>query len=117
MDLDDLLAFCAELNFDAVDLTAYYFPGYPVPPSDAYINNIKRKAFLLGLDISGTGIKNDFTEPDRKKRQKDILLIRQWIDFAAKLGAPVLRVFAGKQSPSGYKWEQIADGMVKDFRE
>lgn len=29
MTLDDLLDFCAANDFDAVDLTAYYFPGYP----------------------------------------------------------------------------------------
>ena len=29
IDLFDVLDFCAEQNFDAVDPTGYYFPGYP----------------------------------------------------------------------------------------
>src|SRR3990172_7659718 len=61
MTLDDLFDLCAGLGFDAVDATGYYFPGYPDTPADEYIYHIKRKAFLLGLDISGTGVRNDFT--------------------------------------------------------
>ncbi len=72
---------------------------------------------MLGLDISGTGIKNDFTEPDIAKRKKDILLTRQWIDSAAKLGAPVIRIFAGKQTPDKYTWDEIANWMIDDFKE
>ena len=54
IDLYDVMDFCAKHNFDAIDPTGYYFPGYPEVPSDEYINNFKRQAFLLGLDISGT---------------------------------------------------------------
>src|SRR5215207_1065522 len=32
MSMFDLLDFCAKQNFDAVDLTGYFFPGYPVVP-------------------------------------------------------------------------------------
>src|SRR5688572_12988479 len=37
MSLDDLLQTAAEIGFDGVDLTAYYFPGYPNVPSDDYL--------------------------------------------------------------------------------
>ena len=33
MSLDDLLDFCAKTGFDGVDLTGYYFPGYPAVPT------------------------------------------------------------------------------------
>ena len=56
MNLDDLLDFCAEYNFDGVDLTGYYFPNYPQVPTDDYIYHIKRKAHLLGVSIIGTYI-------------------------------------------------------------
>ncbi len=116
MTLDNLLDFCAETGFDAVDLTGYYFPGYPAVPPDEYIFNLKRKAFRLGLDISGTGIKNDFTDPDATKRAAHVALVRQWIDVASKLGAPVIRVFSGVQSPAGYSWDDIATWMIRDFK-
>jgi sugar phosphate isomerase/epimerase len=115
--LDDLLDYCAELGFDGVDLTGYYFPGYPNVPSDDYIYHIKRKAFLLGLEISGTGVRNDFTYADPEKRKSDVELVLQWIDCAAKLGAPVIRIFAGKQNTDGYSWDQAAEWMVNDIKE
>lgn len=55
MNLDELLEYSAENGFDGVDITAYYFPVYPEVPSDEYLCHIKKKAFLLGLEISGTG--------------------------------------------------------------
>ena len=117
MTPDDLLDFCAMHNFDGVDLTGYYFPGYPKVPSDAYIYHIKRKAHLSGLSISGTGIKNDFTNPDPNKRKEDVQLIKQWIEVAAKLGAPVIRIFSGVMIPKEFTWDQIAEWMVTDIRE
>jgi len=117
MNLDDLLDFCADQNFDGVDLTGYYFPNYPQVPSDEYIYHIKRKAHLLGLEITGTGIRNDYTNPDPEKRKADVQMIKQWIEVASKLGAPVIRVFSGVIRPKEYTWNQIATWMVKDIRE
>ncbi|MBD0297828.1 MAG: sugar phosphate isomerase/epimerase, partial [Flavisolibacter sp.] len=62
--LPEVLEFCAAQGFDAVDLTGYYFPRYPEAPPDDYVYQLKRKAHHLGLAISGTGVRNDFTLPD-----------------------------------------------------
>jgi sugar phosphate isomerase/epimerase len=117
MNLDDLLDACAEIGFDGVDITAYYFPGYPNVPADDFLFNVKRKAFRLGLDITGTGVRNDFTEPDKHKREGQVSLVKNWIDAAAKLGAPVIRIFAGTQNPKGYTRSQILEWMMHDVRE
>jgi len=116
IDLFDLLEFCARCNFDAIDPTGYYFPGYPDVPSNAYINDFKRKAFLLGLDISGTGIRNDFTYTDPDKRKADIDLIKRWVVVAAKLGSPNLRIFAGKTNHEGYSRDEMFEWMARDIR-
>jgi len=99
-----------------VDITGYYFPGYPVVPSDAVIRHVKRRAFLLGLDMGGTGVRNDFSVADRPQRQADVALVKAWIRCAAKLGAPYVRVFAGRTHPEGYTWDQVARWMADDFR-
>jgi sugar phosphate isomerase/epimerase len=117
MNLDDLLETCADIGFEGVDITGYYFPGYPNVPPDDYLYHIKRKAFRLGLDISGTGVRNDFTDPDKNKRSEHAVLVKNWIDAASKLGAPVIRIFAGTQSPKGYTREQIAEWMLNDIHE
>ncbi len=117
MSLDELLETCAEIGFDGVDITAYYFPGYPNVPPDEYLHHIKRKAFRLGIDITGTGVRNDFTDPDKNKRAAHVQLVKQWIDAATKLGAPVIRIFAGTQNPRGYTRSQIVEWMLIDINE
>src|SRR6478609_4957649 len=108
MSMFDMLDYCARQNFDAVDLTGYFFPGYPAVPSDEFINDVKKRAFQLGLDISGTGVRNDLASIDPVKRAADVKHIKEWIDVAVKLGAPVVRVFSGPV-PKGYenKWDSI----------
>lgn len=117
IDLFDMLNFCAEHNFDAIDPTGYYFLGYPEVPSDEYIYKFKKQAFLLGLDISGTGVRNDFTYTDSAKRNEDIALIKKWIVAAAKMGSPNLRIFAGKTNHEGYSRPQVFEWMAKDIKE
>jgi sugar phosphate isomerase/epimerase len=117
MNLDQLLEYCASIQLDAVDLTAYYFPGYPEVPSDEYLYHIKQKAFLLGLEISGTGVRNDFTDPDPAKRKASVELVKNWIIAAEKMGAPVIRVFSGTADTKGLPREKVVDYMVADFKE
>ena len=116
MSLFDLLDICADLNFDAIDPTGYFFPGYPEVPSNAFLNDFKRRAFQLGLDISGTGVRNNFATPDKAARAADVRHVKQWIECAARMGAPVIRVFAGPE-PEGHTFEQVASWMADDLRE
>ncbi len=97
MSLSELLEFCAGVGFEGVDLTGYYFEGYPDPPPAAQVRRLKREAFLLGLEITGTGIRNDFTLSDPQQRQAEIERVRTWLEVARDLGAPNLRVFAGRR--------------------
>ncbi len=118
LSLMELLDWCAKQNIDAIDVTGYYFPGYPGVPTDEYIYELKRKAFKLGIDISGTGIKNNFASPDPAVRAADVERAKKWIIVAEKLGAPVLRLFAG-EIPKGYenKWDEVAGWMIECYKE
>ncbi|WP_345247531.1 sugar phosphate isomerase/epimerase family protein [Nibrella saemangeumensis] len=117
MTLEQVLKFCADLGFDAVDPTAYYFPNYPTLPADSYVYDIKRKAFQLGLDISGTGVRNDFTLSDPTQRKAQIDLVKNWIGFAARFGAPNLRVFSGKALTAGQNREEVTNRVASALRE
>ncbi|MDO8929747.1 MAG: sugar phosphate isomerase/epimerase family protein [Bacteroidota bacterium] len=117
MNLDELLEYCAANQFDAVDITAYYFPGYPEVPSDEYLYHIKQKAFLLGLEISGTGVRNDFTDPDPVRRKASVELVKKWIVASEKLGIPVIRVFSGTADVKDIPREKVVDYMVADLKE
>src|SRR5690606_3240078 len=117
MTLEALFEFCAAHHFDAVDPTAYYFPGYPEVPPDRYLYDLKRRAFDLGLEISGTGVRNDFTDTNPEKRKADVQLVKNWIVAAQKMGIPVIRIFSGTQEHANYSWEEVARWMVKDIQE
>lgn len=131
MSLPQLLDYCAdpEHRFDAVDITGYYFPNYSateatVPPN-LFVDDLRKQAADLGLAISGTGIGNSFTGVpfdregkkgivfstheggDRAKIENDIERIKAWIEVASRLGAPVIRVFAGLE-PSYLMAQHIA---------
>ena len=111
--LETVMEFCATEGFDAIDLTAYYFPGYPQVPADEYLFNLKRKAHQLGLQISGTGIRNEFVEADKIKRDEQVTFVKNWIEAAAKLGAPVIRIFTGKMLPLNYKRPEVTGWIVE----
>lgn len=117
MTVEEMMEFSADIGFDAVDITAYYFKGYPEVPSDDYLHEIKRKAFRLGLDISGTGVRNDFTLADPEKRKAEVQLVKNWIEAASKLGAPVIRIFAGTKVPDGYSWNNVVAWMINDIEQ
>jgi sugar phosphate isomerase/epimerase len=78
---------------------------------------VKRKAFSLGVEISGTGVRNDFTQADKNNRRESLQLVKSWIDAAEKMGAQTIRIFSGNQAPAGYSRAQILEWMYGDIRE
>jgi sugar phosphate isomerase/epimerase len=117
MTLEDVVRYCARHDIDAVDPTGYYFPGYPKAPTDDYIFQLKRLAHINGVAISGSGVRNDFAVADAEARKRDVQMVKQWVEAAAKLGAPVLRVFSGAKRQEGHTFDEAVDWMVPDFRE
>jgi sugar phosphate isomerase/epimerase len=107
-----VLDFCAKQKFDGFDATGYYFPGYPKVPSEAYIKELKQKATDLGVGISGTGVRNNFTTADKEVRATGVQHIKEYIEVAAKLGAPVIRVFADTQMRA-QTWETVSKGATR----
>ncbi|HVZ26132.1 MAG TPA: sugar phosphate isomerase/epimerase family protein [Sediminibacterium sp.] len=114
--LEELIDFCAETGFDAIDTTGYYFPGYPAKPASDYIYRLRLKAHKAGIAISGTGIRNDFGDPDPAKIREQVDFVKEWIDVAVQLGAPVLRVFSAKTLPANHSWEEACDWIAQAFR-
>jgi sugar phosphate isomerase/epimerase len=117
MTLDDVVHFCAQHRVDALDATGYYFPGYPNVPTDEYIYGLKRTAFVNGVQLSGTGVRNDFAVADVAARKSDVQMVKSWIEVASKLGAPVIRVFSGVKRPEGHSFEEALEWMIADFKE
>ena len=105
MNLFDFVNTAADLGVDGVELTSYYFPANV----DAeYLRQLKQHAFNLGLDVSGTSVGNDFCHPAGPEREKSLALVRTWVDNAAELDAPVIRIFAGQKKKNQSEDEAVA---------
>ncbi len=111
MDLFGFIDWCAELDLAGTELTSYYFKeGF----DNAYLRELRKRAFDQGVTVSGTAIRNDFCRPDSPEKRKDIDNVKRWIDFAAELFAPHIRIFAGNlpkdaDKRTGIMW--VADGI------
>jgi len=117
MTMDDMLDFAAQRGFEGIDLTGYYFPGYPKVPTDEYIAHIKRKAFGLGLEICGSGVRNNFAQADPAARVAAILHVKDWIEVTAKLGGQTLRIFSGSETTAGYNRSEVFQWIVTCIKE
>lgn len=93
MTLEKFIRYCAGQGLGATELTGYYFPKHV---TTEYLLSVKQKTHRLGLDISGTAIGNDFCVAPGPERDRQLRECREWIDYAAIMGAPVIRIFAGK---------------------
>jgi sugar phosphate isomerase/epimerase len=110
--LIEVLEFAARCKFDGFDPTGYFFPGYPAIPPDSYVDDLRRRASDLGLGISGTGVRNNFTTADKEVRDQGVRHIKEWIEVAARLGAPVIRVFADTQMRAE-TWQTVSKGATR----
>ena len=111
--LEEFIEFCATQQLDGTELTSYYFPPQI---TDTYLNHLKQKAFLLGLDISGTAVRNNFCLPPGAARERELAHVKRWVDYAAKLGAPVIRIFSGGV-PRGHTLQEARDWCVETIEE
>lgn len=117
MSLAQAFELCSTAGISAIDLTAYYLKGYPTVPEDAYLFAVKRRAFELGLSLSGTGVRNDFALSDKSQRQVHVRRVKAWLEAAVKLGAPVLRIFAGSETTPGHSRAEVLSWMLDDIEE
>jgi sugar phosphate isomerase/epimerase len=92
LDMFGFIDYCADQGCPAAELTSYFFPKDLTPE---YLLKVRRHAFLRGVAISGTSVGNNFALPAGPTRDKEIADVKQWIDYAAILGAPHIRIFAG----------------------
>lgn len=117
MTLEDVVDYCAAQNIDGLDATGYYFRGYPNVPDDETIFRLKKRAYLNGVSISGTGVRNNFTLADNEERRKQIQLVKDWIIASEKLGASFIRVFSGPSIPKDSSFDKVLEWMIPAFQE
>jgi sugar phosphate isomerase/epimerase len=98
IDQTEFIDFAVAQGVEGVELTSYYFP--PNVGRDELLR-VRRHAFLRGVTITGTSVGNTFTLPKGPARDTQLAEVKLWIDHAAVLGAPHVRVFAGNVPKNG----------------
>lgn len=91
MTYDGFIDLAASLPFDAVEFTEYYFPE----TGNRYLAGLKGRCTRLGLDVSGTAIRNDFCTSDGTRLKQQIDHVKRWIEHTSRLGGKTVRIFAG----------------------
>ncbi len=112
MSLEDFVDFCALHDLEATELTSYYFKD----TSPAYLAELRRRAYVNGLTISGTPIRNDFCLPEGESRDKELAHVKTWIDHVVRLGSQTIRVFAG-HTPRGGSQEEARRWTIDGLKE
>jgi sugar phosphate isomerase/epimerase len=108
MDMFGFVDFAADQALDGVEPTTYWVP----PDVDqAYMARLQQYAFLRGLDISGSAIRNDSCVAAGAKLDEEVRQVRRWIELCAAMGAPVIRIFGGSV-PRGADEGAVAEQVV-----
>jgi sugar phosphate isomerase/epimerase len=90
--LDDMkfIDFCAELKLDGVDINMRDFRSL----DREHLKHLKKTCQARGLDIACIGINNNFGVAP-SEQEGELKKVREGLEVAQFLGAPVVRLFAG----------------------
>jgi L-ribulose-5-phosphate 3-epimerase len=80
------------MGFDGVEILHIQMEG----ESNKYLQSLKRRALINGLDLCGMSTHQSFVSPDGARRQKNIDHTIKCIELAYKLGIPIIRINTGR---------------------
>jgi len=109
--MDDLkfIDLCAELALDGVDFNLSSFQSQ----EQDHLKKIKKTCLERGLSIACVGVSNDFGRP-AEEEEAVLKQVRQGIDTAQFLGAPLVRLFAGSVKNEQTReavWKRTVEGL------
>jgi sugar phosphate isomerase/epimerase len=111
--MDDLkfVDLCGQLALDGVDFNV----GSLASLEPDHLKKVKKACLERGLSIACVGVSNDFGRPadEQEAVRKQV---RQGIDAAQFLGAPLVRLFAGYVK-EGRKREEVWKRVVEGLRQ
>jgi len=90
-DVEKCIDLAGEMGFDGVELLLRQMTN----ESDGYLQQLKRRAFVNGLDLCGFSTHQGFLSPKAEVRKKNVDLTIYQTELAYKLGIPTMRVNTG----------------------
>ena len=91
LPIEDCIEQAGEMGFDGVDVLHVQMTS----EENGYLQNLKQRAMINGLDLCGMSIHQGFVSPDKARRQRNIDHTIKCIEIAYKLGIPCLRMNTG----------------------
>ena len=95
-DIEKCIDLAAQMDFDGVEILHKQMEN----EANDYLQRLKRRAFLLGLDLYGFSTHQTFLSPDKSIRQRNIDHTIHCIELAYQLGIPTMRVNTGRWETS-----------------
>jgi sugar phosphate isomerase/epimerase len=92
LSIESCIDQAAEIGFDGVEILHIQMEK----ESNEYLQNLKRRALVGGLDLCGLSIHQGFVSPDAEKRQQNIDHTNKCIELAYELGIPIIRINTGR---------------------
>lgn len=92
VEIEDCIEQAALLGFDGVEILQVQMKE----ESNGYLQQLKRLAFSLGLDLMGFSTHQGFVSPDKAVRKQNIDKTLHSIELAYRLGIPTMRVNTGR---------------------
>ena len=86
----------AAMGFDGVEILHIQMTS----EENSYLQNLKRRAFSLGLDLCGFSTHQGFVSPDAASRQENVDKTIHQIELAYKMGIPTMRINTGRWGTS-----------------
>ena len=90
-DVEKCIDLAAEMGFDAVEVLHRQMTD----ETPAYLQKLKRRAFINGVSLCGFSTHQGFLSPDPAKRQQNVDHTVKCIEMAYALGIPTMRVNTG----------------------
>ncbi len=92
MPIEQCIDEAAEMGFDGVEILHIQMEK----ETNEYLQSLKRRALINGIDLCGMSTHQGFVSPDKAKRQENIDHTLKTIDLAYKLGIPIIRLNTGR---------------------
>jgi len=92
LPIEECIDLAAQAGFDGVEILHVQMQQ----EDNAYLQMLKRRALVNGLDLCGFSTHQGFVSPDPDVRQKNVDHTLHCIELAYKLGIPTIRVNTGR---------------------
>lgn len=105
LPVEECIRQAAAMGFDGMEILHRQMDS----EANYYLQNLKRIAFMEGVDLCGFSIHQGFVYPDKEARQRNIDHTIHCIELAYRMGIPTLRLNTGRWNTT-----RSFDQLMKD---